>query len=278
MKQQYKLIAFDMDGTLLDSRKQITTHVQKAIADAVQAGRQVALSTGRSLSELKPYNKELGNVRYYILESGALVYDSFTDQVLLRKYFTEKERQAIVSVLFWPDTDVILNGMSRGQAYFGKELLNDMAHYNMALFRPGYEECRMPINDQAHFFATHPDNFEKINILCTSTEERERIHQRLTAECPEISYANSEISNLECTPAGITKAAGIEALCEHLGITIDKVIGVGDADNDLDMLHAVGLPIAMGNANTNVKKAARVTVADNDHDGTAEAIYHYLLS
>ena len=79
---RYDLIAFDMDGTLLDSNHQITQDSLDAIDAAVNAGKTVILSTGRSLSELKDYRQMLKHVRYFICESGALLVDTNTDRII----------------------------------------------------------------------------------------------------------------------------------------------------------------------------------------------------
>ena len=89
--------------------------------------------------------------------------------------------------------------------------------------------------------------------------------------------ANAETTSLEISAKNTTKGLGLQKLCEHLGISIDEAIAVGDADNDLDVLKRAGLSVAMGNANDNVKKIADVVVEDCDHDGCVQAIEKYLL-
>lgn len=92
-----------------------------------------------------------------------------------------------------------------------------------------------------------------------------------------VTMVCSEISSLECSPVGLNKAVGLRTLCQELGITMDELIMVGDADNDVAALEAAGLGIAMANANEQAKKASQVQVADNNHSGCAEAIEQYLL-
>lgn len=274
---RYEMIAFDMDGTLLNSKKEITAPVVEAIGEAVKAGKKVVLSTGRSLSELRLYGNALKDVQYWCIESGAMVYDSWNDVILFRSCFDEKAQEVITSITGREDTDTILLGMSRGESYFGARLLEQIDHYNLAPFRSLYEVCGTKVEDDRAFFAAYKDGFEKINIFCTSPAEREIILARLEESGAPITLAKAEISNIECSPRGVTKATGLRELCGSLGISTDNVIAVGDADNDLDMLGAVGFPIAMGNANEHAKAAAKAIVADNDHDGTKEAIEKYLL-
>ena len=93
----------------------------------------------------------------------------------------------------------------------------------------------------------------------------------------QLTMVYSEISSLECSPLGLSKASGLRALCEVLDIGMDQVIMVGDADNDLEALKAAGLAVAMGNANEAVKAVCDAQVADNNHDGCAQAIEYYML-
>lgn len=274
---EYNIIAFDMDGTLLNSKKEITAPVMAAVNEAVKQGKQVALSTGRGMGELSLYTKELKNIQYWVCESGAVVYDSWNRKILYRNCFDKKTQTAIAEVAGWEDVDAVLFAMTEGETYIDEWTMQNLDHYNMGQYRPLYEVCARYKSDMEQFVGSNTDGFEKINIMCTSAAEREIIHQRLDSEDVRITYADAEISNLECSPEGTSKATGLQKLCEHLGITADSVMAVGDADNDLDMLGIVGFPIAMGNANEHVKAIARAVVADNDHDGTAEAIQKYLL-
>ena len=86
------------------------------------------------------------------------------------------------------------------------------------------------------------------------------------------------ISTMECTPRGVSKGSGLLDLCSVLGIPAAAAIGVGDAFNDVPLLEAAGLGIAMGNSNEAALSAAGAVVADNDHDGIAQVIDLYLLS
>ncbi|GEM_PF-4167994 len=92
-----------------------------------------------------------------------------------------------------------------------------------------------------------------------------------------LQITNSSLDNLEINPAGITKASGIEQVCKLLGITMEQVIAVGDSLNDIAAIEAVGLGVAMGNAQDAVKEAADVVVAGNNEDGIVQVIREYML-
>lgn len=274
---KYKLIAFDMDGTLLNSEKKITNPVLSAIAEASGKGRQVVLASGRSLGELRVYKDILRYVRYWVAESGAVVYDAYNNRILYRKTFSTEVQDALVAVAEWNDTDTMFLSMSEGEIYIDSRGMENMSHYNMAAYESLFEECGRIIGDFPSFMMRNNDGFEKINIISDSSETREIVLKRLEEQKVPATFVKAEISNLECSPTGISKATGLKELCSYLNISSDQVIAVGDADNDLEMLKSVGFPIAMGNGNKHVKSVAKAVVSDNNHDGTAQAIHEYLL-
>lgn len=116
---------------------------------------------------------------------------------------------------------------------------------------------------------------EKLNLFCASGEIRERLLARMQ-DWP-LTAAFSEKTSLELSPPNVSKASGLIWLCRHLGIPLMRTIIVGDADNDAEALRAAGLSVAMGNALPHIRRLCDVVVADNDHDGCAEAVDRYLL-
>ena len=105
---------------------------------------------------------------------------------------------------------------------------------------------------------------------------REEVQEYLE-KCPDIKVVDGGFNNLEFTKAGTNKASGLKFLAGHLGMTMDKVMAVGDSENDIEMLREAGLGIAMGNASSEVKEVADEITLDNEHEGVAAAIGKYIL-
>ncbi len=133
----------------------------------------------------------------------------------------------------------------------------------------------MRVPDARAWIRACRDGIEKINLYHISREASIRTSERLQGLPMERIYA--ETSSLELSPKGVDKGSGLLDLCRVLGIPASRAIAVGDADNDLPMIRAAGLGIAMGNANDHVLKEAQVTVGTNDEDGCAQAIDRFLL-
>ncbi len=268
-----KLIAFDMDGTLLNTAKKISDGTAQAIQKASEAGKIVILATGRSRNELTEYESVLGPVRYGILESGGVLYDFKEEKILERSPLTGPEVEAILALS--RQEDVMVQTMSGGRMLIQEEDLYRMDHYQLGYFFPLFSTAATRVEDIRAWLMEHRDEVEKINLYHTDTEARERTLLRAKDLMLEKVY--SEVTSIEFSPKGVSKGDALLALCRILDIDPEQTIAVGDADNDLALLKTAGLAIAMGNANENVKRAADVIVADNDHDGCKEAIERFLL-
>jgi len=271
----YQLIAFDMDGTLLTSDKRVTEACREAIADAVAAGKDVAICTGRPVAELRPYDQILQDVRYEICECGTLIYDRIDRKILLRHTLSPEVIPDILRII--PLEDIMPQAMIMGESYVNAKDVVRMPHFNMAVYASLYAEVATRKENVAEMIRQHPEGIEKINLYHASVEGRTRTRARIKAMHLPVDCLDSEISTLEISPSGYSKGTGLEDLAHKLGIPIEQTIGVGDADNDVPLLQAAGLGLAMGNANEHAKAAADAVLPDCDHDGCAYAIRHYLL-
>ena len=265
---KYQLIALDLDGTLLDSRKQIPEDALQAIRKVCAAGKTVVFDTGRAVPELAEQIALLPEVRYAVFASGAGLYDTRKKQAFSLRGIPDIQAERILNLvrkkdvmpqLVLPDRDVI-------QASHMEQL----ERYHMGVYRPMYEKAMTLVPDIYAFAESCREPYLKINLYHADVPERIRTRDQLEETGLELVY--SEISSLECSAAGVSKGTGLERLCGLLDIPLRSCIAVGDADNDLPMLYAAGLGVAMGNAPDYVKNAADRIVSDQDHGGCAEAI------
>ena len=253
-KSMYRLIAFDMDGTLLRSDKTISDNCLSAIREALDAGRQVAICTGRPIAETRPYFGILKDVRYYICECGAVIYDRM-EQIPLEEMMPQP----------------MINGVS----YVNAADVPRMRHFNMSVYQKLYEQVAVKADDVCRVALENISNIDKFNLYHTTVEGRARTRRRLADAPVDCTY--SEISSLEVSVPGVTKGSGLLDLAAKLGIAAEETIGVGDAENDVPMIRSAGLGIAMSNGFDSARNAADVIAPDNDSDGCAWAIRRYLL-
>lgn len=272
MSEEYKIIAVDMDGTLLTSDKTIASESVKDIQAATDKGINVVYCTGRAIAELKPYFEVLPMVRYAVCYSGALVYDCIDKKCVYRDEIEQKYIEQIVKV----------GQQYKGMIHFLTEQdsivsADDMAHmrdFGMGIYQPLFNKVAKAVEDMAIEGRSH-ESIPKINIYFRSKEDREKSYEQLK-NLP-LTFAFAENTSLEMTAQNVSKATGIMHLAGFLGTTIEHAVGIGDADNDLDMLSKVGFPVAMANANDKVKALSKFITNDNDHNGVGEAIRHIIF-
>lgn len=269
---KYKLISFDMDGTLLNSKKEITKKSKEKIKEATENGKVVTLSTGRCVPELKKYINQIPNLRYIICVSGASVYDLKEKKKIYENPIPVETVKKLLAIA--KKRDVMVHILS-DRSVVQKDKLENMDRYNMGHYQNMFEEVSESFEDVYEFYMSNPYPVEKFNFYNPSIEVRDEI-EALVKDM-NVMYAYSEKSNLEISAKGVTKGTGLKALCKHLGIDIAESIAVGDANNDMDILRTAGLAVAMGNADDSVKEISDVVVDDCDSEGCAQAIEEYLL-
>ena len=267
-----RLIAVDMDGTLLRSDKTMSLFSEEAIRKAAGSGAGVVFCTGRSWSELLPFFPRLPEMRYAVCQSGAFLYDLTEDRCLFRRSLPEEVVAEVVRI--GEDEDVILQVMSGKHNVIPGPLLPRFPEYHMEPYLPLYRSTGTLVRSTVDFLKEHPKEADKINIWHLSQEARERTIARLRPFRAE--KANAEAANYELTPEGTDKGSGLAALCKILNIRKEEVCAIGDNENDLPMFREASLKIAMGNAVPSVKAAADRICEDNDSDGCAKAILSLL--
>ena len=271
---QYQLIALDMDGTLLNSRKEISAGNLKAIEKASTAGKAVVLSTGRCRPELKEFYDRIPGLRYLDCSSGAMIYDLQEKKVL---YSCCLDTELVKKLIQLGRMEEAMLHLMGEEAVVERDQMAHMERYGMKIYQPMYEAVMTPCEDAYQFFCEHPMPIEKFNLYHKSVESRERTKERIKKAGYPVTVADAESGSLEITALGTDKGTGLLKLCEALEISVSQTIAVGDADNDISILKTAGLDVAMGNADPHVKEIADVVTADCDHDGCAEIIYNYLL-
>lgn len=269
--EKYKLIALDMDGTLLNSQKKISTATYKALESAIAANKHVVLSTGRAICELSDYQKEFAKIQYGICESGALVYDFKNNKIIDQSTFPIDTINEIIAASKQEDT--AMHVFSNGIAYLSHHDFTTLEEHHMGEYKGLYTRVVTFVDDTIPYLLNK--KIEKVNLYHLNSEARARTYERLK-DLP-VALAFAETTSLEISPLNVSKGFGLLKLCKHLDLNIEETIAVGDSNNDLEVLKTAGLAVAMKNAINEVKEICDVIVADNDHDGCKEAIDKYLL-
>ena len=269
MPSRPKLLALDMDGTLLNSQKRISPRTIAALYGLAHSGVVITLSTGRGLAEIADYRDELSWLRYASLDGGALVYDLEAKRpidalpipdTLVLSCIGIGRREGVMVHMSTTTGSVVEHGYVERSDEFG-----------VGIYQPMFDRRCERVDDIARYVQDHPCTVVKIDLFHLDSASRERTFGRLSAGS-SLSLKRAEATSVECTPVGVNKATGLQKICELLDIGMGEVVAIGDADNDMDVLKAAGTAVAMGNANERIRMACDVVVADCDHDGIVEAI------
>lgn len=266
----YHLLALDMDGTLLDSGKRILPRTRDALGQLASRGVPIAYCTGRCVTELMDYPRELPFIRYGVLSSGAVLYD-FEAQVPLELHALHTD-DILRAMELAREEQCKAHGMSLDASVVEAGFIAAMESVGMGIYASMFERICTVVDDFGTWVSDHPGEVLKVNFYHLTPSSRDRTRQRIEEANLPLSLALAEETSLECSAQGISKARGLEALAARLGIGMQDVVAVGDSYNDVEALCAVGMPVAMGNAPQDIRALARLVVADNDHDGIVEAI------
>lgn len=268
----YQLFAADMDGTVLTSEKVISPRTREALHRALAEGYEVLFATGRSYSEVKPYLKDFPEMKYLLTVSGASVVDLRAGKSICRHPFSPGTVAKVLGAL--KNTDVMISHFVGEEVYLSSRFRGRFDDYGCGCYTKLGEECALWLPDASAFCLEHTEETYKLNAFFRYDEDFERATELLKDF--DVTLARALKNNYEISPKGVSKATGLTALCDYIGLPIAQAIAIGDEGNDVEMLRAAGLGVAMGNAIAEAKAVAGAVVADCDHDGVAEAIERWL--
>ncbi|MGN0852819.1 MAG: Cof-type HAD-IIB family hydrolase [Kiritimatiellia bacterium] len=277
-----RIVALDLDGTLLDSRKRLSEANRAALAAAAAKGVLVVPTTGRFFGMMPPCVRDLPFVRYAITINGAQVFDRETGTALVREEIPRTLAIEIMKVL--DGYDVIYDCYRNDWGWMAQAFKDAAADYAtdahylkmIADFRTGVPELK------AHLAATaDAGDVQKIMLfsrLAAGDGVTKAIAAEIAGRFPEIRVTSSTWNNLELNRTTACKGVALERFAGALGLTLANCMAVGDGGNDLSMIEAAGIGVAMANACPAVLAAADYTTRSNDEDGVARALEHFKLA
>lgn len=275
MNQNIQLIALDLDGTLFNSQSRISEKNQTAIRRAVDQGVTVIISTGRPYIGLPVAAMEELGIRYAITANGAAIYRVPEKELLYEDALSCQESVALLQELYQVELhiDAFIHGMGYTQA--STTALTEKLDMPESL-KNYIRTSRTVVPDLAEYVRSNALSVTKLTMNFAPDEqglypERDRAEAILKAH-PEITYVSGGFHNLELTKKGISKSKGLAFLCDMLHIPMEATLACGDSENDLDIVKAAGLGVAMGNAQSLLKNAADFITLSNEEDGVAYAI------
>lgn len=274
MRKDFGIIALDLDGTMLNSNKELTPGNLAALEKAAQMGIQIVPTTGRFYGGMPGCIRDLPFVRYAITINGAQVMDLATGEVIYRAEIPCA--QAIEIMEYLDGFPVIYDCFQGNSAYMTaaqKEKIDIMAsspHYRKML-----RELRQDVPELKAHLSLRGMDVQKIQFFTNEPALRLELMERLPRIFDQIIVSSSVSDNVEINQANAHKGAALLALADHLGIPRECTLAFGDGLNDLTMLRCAGMGIAMANACREAKETADGLTASCDCDGVARGIETY---
>lgn len=290
----FKLMAIDLDGTLLNSFGEVSENTRKALQAAKEKGVEVVLASGRPISSTESLAVELGVDNYLISGNGAAVYDIKEQKVVYDRFLTKEQVMKIAKLCdnnsffynVYTEDEVIASSLNYNVLFYHKENVKKIeerrTHINVVqnimeyIEQSGKEKfLKITVCDESQFIFNsimkRLKEIEGIDVLETAYMSRKKIKDG--TDDVDIQYYYTEITN-----ENVNKWSAIEYLLEKLDIKPEEVIAIGDNLNDKEMIENAGLGVVMGNSNPIMKGLANEIVADNNSEGVLEAINRFVLN
>jgi hypothetical protein len=274
-----QLVAVDLDGTLFDNESHISTRCAETIRRTIAQGVHVVISTGRPFMGI-PFDQIKGTgIAYAITTNGAAIYEIDSKRCLHEETMDEEIFVPILDFLL--TCDIHLDAFIGGVGYSPAKCLPAAQKLVVPPSLKDYIiNTRIRVPDLVKFILEHHYQVQKMTLNFYPDgqggfTDREKVRKFLMAN-PAIDVVSGGYNNLELTRTGINKGVGLRRLAEILGIDPAGTMAIGDTENDLAILKAAGIGVAMGNATEAVKAQADYITSSNEEDGVACAIEHFI--
>ncbi len=272
---EYRLIALDLDGTLLNAQKQLSDENTAALLSAAKRGIHIVPTTGRFFDGMPQVIRTLPYLRYAITINGAQVRDIRNDKVIYR---AELPLFQSIEIMKYLDTLPVIydcyadnwGWMTRSMQEQAAEFVPDTHYLKMI------RELRTPVEELKRHLLSRGADIQKIQLFVRNPSQHAAIMAEIKRRFSGISVSSSVSNNVEINSAAANKGDAVRALAKHLGLAMEQTVSFGDGSNDLSMVQACGLGVAMANACAELLRVADRVTASCDENGVAVVIEEIL--
>lgn len=289
----YKMVAVDLDGTMLNSYGEVTENTKRVIKQTIQKGTEVIIASGRSIDSIKTISNEIGSTKYMIAGNGAVVYDIKNDKIVYEKYIPKNKAIDIIktceqnSIYYnvYTNKSIIASSLRFNVLYYYKEnikkedskkthitLVEDILKYVEDMQDEKIMKIFICDSTQSVFNSIIKkfDGVQDLEVLDVSHMSR-KVIKHGTTDVP-IEYYYTEISM-----KNVDKWYAIEYLIDKLNIEKNEVMTIGDNMNDKKMIEEAGLGVVMKGSTPVVTAVADFVTDDNNNEGVAKAIGKFIM-
>lgn len=284
----YKLVAIDLDGTMLNQYGIVTENTKNAIKQTIQKGTDVIIASGRPIDSIKTIAKEIGSEKYFVAGNGALIYDIQKDEIIYDKFLPKEKVLEIIKICeensisynVYTDQTILATALRYNVLYYQKENLKkeENKQTKISIIENMYEYVKNKKEDKFLKMTICDDNqtvfqsiirklrkIEGIEVLDVSHMSRKTIKQGTEEITMEYYYTEITLQN-------VNKWDAIEYLIEKLKIKKEEVMAIGDNINDKKMIQEAGFGVAMGGSTPEVTQIADYVTTSNKEEGVAKVL------
>jgi len=271
-----RLIAFDLDGTLLNSAKILTPRNRSALECAADKGIFLVPTTGRLFKGIPADIREFPFLRYAITINGAAVFDTTTGDNMYR---AEIPLESAIEIMSYLDRFPIIYDCYKDNTGWMTQSMWDQAEVFApnAYYVHSIRTNRAPVPELKEFLRRQGGSVQKIQLFSTDPALRTALLHELPLRFKNLAVSSSVDRNVEINHENANKGAALMALASHLGLARSQVMAFGDGLNDISMIREAGIGVAMQNAVEEVKSAADLITGSCEESGVAEVVERLLV-
>ena len=269
-----RLITLDLDGTLLNSKKELSPENAAALQWAADQGIEIVPTTGRFYGGMPEVIRNLPYLHYAITINGAQVYDVRNDVGIAK---AEIPVARAVELMAWLDQFPVIYDCFMDNWGWMTRSLQEKAdefapneHYAKML-----KELRTPVDELKAFLTERGHDIQKSQFFAKDMDLRAKLMEEIPQRFPDLIVSSAVVNNVEINDKNAHKGNAIRQLAEHLGLDMSQVLAFGDGSNDISMLQEAGIGVCMENGLDSVKAVADYITDSCDEDGVAKAIYRF---
>ncbi len=273
--QKIKMIGLDLDGTLLNSNKELTTCSKDVLEEALAQGVVVLVATGRPVSGIPKEILQIPGMKYAVTANGARVIEIETGEAIAEHTISVEAAEKTLQLLAEYDTihEFFLNGVG----YISKNVAQADEYFTSLSVAEYFRKTRKPVDSVLETLCLMNQSVDKVQWIFKDMGEREEALARLRT-VPGIEITDALGNNLEINLKGVHKGNALVELGKKIGICREEIMACGDGMNDYEMLKTVGFAVAMENAEGALKEIADYVTVSNDENGVAKAIRKFVLN
>ncbi len=283
----YKLVAVDLDGTMLNPYGIVTENTKNIIQQTIEKGTDVIIASGRPIDSIKTIAKEIGSKNYFIAGNGALIYDMKKDKIIYDKFLPKHKVLEIIKICeensisynVYTDQTILATALKYNVLYYHKENLKkeENKQTKISIIENMYEYVKNKKEEKYLKITICDDNqtvfqsiirklrkIQGIEVLDVSHMSRKTIKQG-TEEITIAYYTEITVQNVD-------KWNAIEFLMQKLKISKEEIVAIGDNVNDKKMIQEAGLGVAMGGSTPEITQIADYVTTSNNEEGVAKVL------